>query len=66
MFAAGVAGGRLRPIGHYGGCDMENCSSLERAGKLTIAQALYCEWLLLFVRLKPEFSPPGERKTSIP
>jgi hypothetical protein len=49
-----VAGGW---IGHYDGCNLQDYDALERAGKLTISQNLYREWLRLFVRLKPEFSP---------
>jgi len=36
---------------------VEEYDALGRAGKLTINQALYREWLRLFVRLKPEFAP---------
>ena len=44
-------------IGHYDGYTVEEYDALERAGKLTINQALYREWLRLFVRLKREFAP---------
>jgi len=44
-------------IGHYDGYTVEEYDALEHAGKLTINQALYREWLRLFVRLKPEFAP---------
>lgn len=44
-------------IGHYDGAPPEELDALESAGKLTIAQALYRDWLRLFVRLKPEFAP---------
>ncbi|MHB8520601.1 MAG: cellulase family glycosylhydrolase [Limisphaerales bacterium] len=44
-------------IGHYDGNSLEDFGVLERAGKLTISQSIYREWLRLFVRLKPEFAP---------
>ena len=44
-------------IGHYDGYTVEEYDALERAGKLTINQTPYREWLRLFVRLKPEFAP---------
>jgi hypothetical protein len=44
-------------IGHYDGAPIEELDAWERAGKLTMAQSVYREWLRLFVRLKPEFSP---------
>ena len=47
----------LKRIGHYDGYTVEEYDALERAGKLTINQAMYREWLRLFVRLKPEFAP---------
>ena len=50
---------------HFQVGTVEEYDALERAGKLTINQALYYrEWLRLFVRLKPEFVPesaaPGD------
>ena len=43
-------------IGHYDGQPPAELDVLERAGKLTMTQAVYREWLRLFVRLTPEFS----------
>jgi hypothetical protein len=42
---------------HYDGETPDELDARERAGKLTIAQAIYRDALRLFVRLKPEFSP---------
>jgi len=36
---------------------LEELDALERAGQLTIEQALWREWLRLFVRLGPELAP---------
>lgn len=44
-------------IGHYDGQPLAEAEALERAGKLNLHDAIYREWLRLFVRLKPEFSP---------
>jgi Cellulase (glycosyl hydrolase family 5) len=44
-------------IGHYDGQTPEGIDVLERAGKMTVAQGIYRSWLLMFVRLKPEFAP---------
>ena len=44
-------------MGHYDGCSLQDFDSLERAGKLTLPQAIYREWARLFVKLKPEFAP---------
>ncbi len=44
-------------LGHYDGQPLEELDTLERSSKLTIPQAVYREWLRLFTRLKPEFSP---------
>ena len=44
-------------IGHYDGQTPEELAALDRAGDLTLAQAVYREWLRLFVRLKPELAP---------
>jgi hypothetical protein len=44
-------------IGHYDGQTSQELDALERDSKLTIPQAIYREWLRLFARLKPEFSP---------
>ncbi|MBU6400674.1 MAG: cellulase family glycosylhydrolase [Verrucomicrobia bacterium] len=44
-------------IGHYDGRTPTEYDALERAGKLTLAQGMYREWLRLFVRLKPVFCP---------
>lgn len=43
-------------VGHYDGKNLEDYTALERAGKLTIAQSIYREWVRLFVRLGPEFN----------
>jgi hypothetical protein len=44
-------------IGHYDGRTPDELDALERAGKLTLAQGIYRQWLRLFARLKPEFAP---------
>ena len=44
-------------IGHYDGETPAQADARERAEKVTAAQALYREWLRLFVRLKPQFAP---------
>jgi hypothetical protein len=44
-------------VGHYDGQTPEELNTIERSGKLTMSQAVYREWLQLFARLKPEFSP---------
>ncbi len=44
-------------IGHYDGATIEELDGREQAGKLTIPQSIYREWMRLFVRLKPEFAP---------
>jgi len=44
-------------IGHYDGQTLQEFDTLERAGKLTLPQAIYQQWLKMFQRLKPEFSP---------
>lgn len=44
-------------IGHYGGDPSEQLDALESAGQLSLGQAVYREWLRLFVRLKTEFVP---------
>lgn len=43
-------------IGHYDGQPPAEIDALEKAGKMTAKQAIYREWLRLFVRLTPEFS----------
>jgi hypothetical protein len=42
-------------IGHYDGAPLEELNALEQEKKITIAQAIYRDWLKLFVKLKPEF-----------
>jgi hypothetical protein len=42
-------------LGHYDGATIADLDHLERAGKLSIPQAIYREWQRLFVSLKPEF-----------
>jgi hypothetical protein len=44
-------------IGHYDGATLAELDALERAGKLTMPQAVYRSWQRLFLRLKPEFLP---------
>jgi hypothetical protein len=44
-------------LGHYDGDTLAALEAHERAGTLTIKQAISREWLRLFVRLKPEFAP---------
>ena len=44
-------------VGHYDGQTPTELDASERAGHLTLAQATYREWMRLFVRLKPGFSP---------
>jgi len=44
-------------IGHYDGQPPAELDARERAGNLTPAQAVYREWMRLFLRLTPEFSP---------
>jgi aryl-phospho-beta-D-glucosidase BglC (GH1 family) len=43
-------------MGHYDGTPPEELDALERAGRLTIPQALMRDWLRLFGRLKPELA----------
>ncbi|HSI11126.1 MAG TPA: cellulase family glycosylhydrolase [Chthoniobacter sp.] len=43
-------------IGHYDGQPPAEIDALEKAGKMTGKQAIYREWLRLFVRLTPEFT----------
>ena len=42
-------------IGHYDGETIAETDAAERAGKLTMKQAAYREWLRAFVRLRPQF-----------
>jgi hypothetical protein len=44
-------------IGHYDGQTPGELDALRREGKVTPAQGMYRDWLLLFQRLKPEFAP---------
>jgi Cellulase (glycosyl hydrolase family 5) len=44
-------------LGHYDGCSLKDFDRLERAGKLTLSQAIYREWERMFVKLKPQFAP---------
>jgi hypothetical protein len=41
-------------MGHYDGLTPERLEGLKKEGRITIAQAIYLEWLKLFVQLKPE------------
>jgi hypothetical protein len=47
-------------IGHYDGQTPVEADALEAAGKLSLHDAIYREWLRLFVRLTPEFAPARE------
>lgn len=42
-------------IGHYDGQTIAEADARERAGKLSMHDAIYREWLRLFTRLAPEF-----------
>jgi hypothetical protein len=42
-------------MGHYDGAPPAELDALERAGKLTIPQSIYRDWLRLFLRIGPEF-----------
>lgn len=42
-------------LGHYDGQSVDELNALQKAGKLTVAQAIYRSWLDLFIRLKGEF-----------
>jgi hypothetical protein len=44
-------------LGHYDGDTPEELDALGRAGRLAVPQAIYRDWLRLFVRLKPQFAP---------
>jgi len=44
-------------IGHYDGKTIADYEALSAAKKLTLPQALWLEWLRIFVKLKPEMSP---------
>jgi hypothetical protein len=44
-------------LGHYDGQPIEEADALERAGKLTMHDAIYREWMRLFRRLGREFAP---------
>jgi len=44
-------------IGHYNGETLAELDELERAGKLTMPQAVYRSWQRLFLKLKPELAP---------
>ncbi len=48
-------------LGHYDGAPLDELDSLERAGNLTPAQAVYRDWQRLFIRLKPELVQTGQR-----
>jgi hypothetical protein len=41
-------------IGHYDGRSIEEFVKLREAKKITLGEAIYSQWLELFVRLKPE------------
>lgn len=41
-------------MGHYDGLTPERLEALQKEKSLTVAQALYLEWLKLFRKLKPE------------
>jgi hypothetical protein len=44
-------------LGHYDGKTLEELNALERTREITISQAIYRQWLELFVALTPEFAP---------
>lgn len=44
-------------IGHYDGQTIAEAHALERAGQLSMHDAIYRAWLQLFVRLTPAFAP---------
>ncbi|MBI4660400.1 MAG: cellulase family glycosylhydrolase [Verrucomicrobia bacterium] len=44
-------------LGHYDGDPIEELDDVELAGKLSLAQSVYRQWLQMFVRLKSEFAP---------
>jgi hypothetical protein len=48
-------------MGHYDGAPLAELDSLDRAGKLTLPQAVYRDWQRLFIRLKPELVQTGQR-----
>jgi hypothetical protein len=43
-------------VGHYDGATIAELDARQRAGSLTIQEAMWREWLRLFVRLRPEFT----------
>ncbi len=51
-------------IGHYDGAPLVDLDARERAGTLTLPQAVYRGWLQLFGRLKPKLAPEGGMPTS--
>jgi hypothetical protein len=44
-------------VGHYDGATIEEIDGFEKAGKMTIPQSVYREWLKLFLKLTPEMLP---------
>lgn len=44
-------------LGHYDGAPLDTLDARERAGSLTIGEAIARDWLRLFVRLRSEFTP---------
>lgn len=44
-------------IGHYDGQTIAEADAMERAGKLSMHDAIYRDWMRLFVKLKSESSP---------
>jgi hypothetical protein len=55
-------------MGHYDGNGLEELDALQRAGKISLSQGIYRQWMQLFVRLKPVFVPEsiaGFRDASI-
>lgn len=49
-------------LGHYDGQTPEQLEELRQSKKMTIAQALYLDWLKLFEKLRPEMTgPPSGR-----
>jgi hypothetical protein len=47
-------------VGHYDGLTPGEAATLEKAGKLTLAQGIYQRFARMFSRLKPEFAPEND------
>jgi hypothetical protein len=44
-------------IGHFDGDSIAEIDALEKQHKMKLGQAIYREWMRLFVKLRPQFSP---------